>query len=87
MALRRSKGNIYIYCYDGDAVGIMLMLDDLMTQNVSMLEPHNSVFDMSKPRAPSNVMAIPKPVIANINNWYYHQPPVTSVSQMNRFLV
>ena len=77
------------YCCDGDAIGLLLCLDGVMAKEVNRLQPHYNVTDMSKPRSISNVMAIPKPVIANINNWYYDKVPFTTQqqSQMDRFLV
>lgn len=63
------------------------MLDDVMTDATTPLLPHKNVYDMSKPRAISNVAAIPKPVIANMNNWYYTEIPENNISKMQRFLI
>lgn len=57
--------------FDGDACGIMLFLDEYMTHQMQVHKGYYNVFDLSSPRQISDVMAIPKPVISNINRWYY----------------
>ena len=64
----------------------MFMLDDVLTDATTPLLPHKNVYDMSRPMAISNVMAIPKPVIANMNNWYYAPVPENNTAAMQRFL-
>lgn len=73
--------------FDGDAVGLQFMLDEKMADGVNALAPHYNVFDIDKPRNLSNVMSIPKPVIANINNWYYQEVPATNTALMDRYAV
>ena len=73
--------------FDGDAIGLLLALDSSMSKELNRLQPHYNVYDMSKPRSVSNVMAIPKPVIANINNWLDEKQEYVNYEQMNRFLV
>lgn len=78
---------VNIVDFDGDATGVMFLLDEVANKAAATLQPHYSVFDMDKPRSVSSVMSIPKPVIANINNWYYTPDVNVNQSLMEQFLV
>ena len=73
--------------FDGDAVGVILMLDGVMTDATTPLLPHKNIYDMSKPRALSSAATIPKPVAANFNHWYYQAQTPENNQKMQRFLV
>ena len=60
--------------FDGDALHVMLLLDDDMVQKTTTLKGHYNVWDMAKPRSSSDAMSIPKPVIANINRYFHGAP-------------
>lgn len=60
--------------FDGDALHVMLLLDDDMVQKTATLQGHYNVWDMSKPRNSSDAMSIPKPVVANINRYFHGAP-------------
>lgn len=72
---------------DGDAVGIILMLDDKLTSAVAPLQLHKNIFDPNKPRTISDVPSLPKPVVANIIQWIYTPTPVTNLDLMKRFAI
>lgn len=71
--------------FDGDAVGVQFILDDSLNKELSRHQPHYNVLSLNAPRNISNVMAIPKPVIAGINRWYHDNE--TTPGDMDRFLV
>lgn len=59
--------------FDGDEINCTLPLDIRMAVDLSHLDPHKSVFDLNEPRAVSNNLAIPKPVIASISNFMHKE--------------
>lgn len=73
--------------FDGDAIGMMLALDDVMADALNVHRGAYNVFDVSRPRQLSDTMAIPKPVVANINRWYNDTVESQPTAEMDRFLV
>ena len=55
--------------FDGDALNLILLLDEKMANLTKTLEPHHNIFTADRPRAISGNIAIPGPVIATISAW------------------
>lgn len=62
--------------FDGDAMTFNLLLDRYMTEGMRTLEPHFSAFNLAAPRTISSDVMIPKPLMATMGNWIYHDKPV-----------
>lgn len=56
-----------------------------MTEGMRTLEPHFSAFNLAAPRTISNDVMIPKPLMATIGNWIYHDKPL-DVEKQTRML-
>lgn len=56
--------------FDGDAVSIMMLMDNEITDACYAFAPHQNVMDVGAYRGLTNAMAIPKQLTANINNWH-----------------
>ena len=53
--------------FDGDAMGLLISLDDTMAKLMEPLQPHKSAFEISRYRSISSNISIPKPVVATIS--------------------
>lgn len=65
--------------FDGDECNFFLALDEVMAHEMRHLLPHKSVFDLNEPKAVSNGLNMPKPVIASISGWIHDQERVDPV--------
>lgn len=50
-------------------MNVSIATDNEMAKHWMALAPHNNVFVMNSPRAISNNIEIPKPVISTFSNW------------------
>lgn len=57
--------------FDGDALNVLIVLDDRMYERAARLAPHLGVLDLKKPRALSKNIVIPPPVITTISAWVH----------------
>lgn len=55
--------------FDGDAMTMMFMLDNYMSQAIEPLSPHKNMVDPNHPRTLTGVASMPKPVASSIINW------------------
>lgn len=55
--------------FDGDEVSVTLDVDDVISEGLSRLDPHNGAFDFDNYRGISPNLSMPKPAIATIGNW------------------
>ena len=59
-----------------DECNFFLALDESMANEMRHLLPHKSVFDLNEPKAVSNGLSMPKPVIASISGWMHNPEKV-----------
>lgn len=57
--------------FDGDAMNLMLALDNHMASHLARLAPHHSAMDLNEPRRISRNLALPNPLVATISNYLY----------------
>jgi len=69
--MARYAVNYMGYSVDGDAMNLMLALDNHMARNLSRLAPHHSAMDLNEPRRVSRNLALPNPLVATISNYLY----------------
>lgn len=55
--------------FDGDQMSLMLMLDNMMSNEAEALAPHKNMIDPNQPRSLTSVAEIPKPVASTISSW------------------
>ena len=55
--------------FDGDALNLILLLDEKLYELTKTLKPHHNIFEPKRPRKISSNIEIPKPVIATISHW------------------
>ena len=53
-----------------DALNVMLAIDEKLGDLWEPLDPHYNVFEANTPRAISSNVALPKPVVSTIANWF-----------------
>ena len=53
--------------FDGDAMALMLMLDNYMSDQIEALAPHKSMLDPNKLRTLTSVASLLKPVASTIS--------------------
>lgn len=56
-----------------DAINFSLAIDNYVAEEYKNLLPHKSVFNLDKPFAVSDNLAMPKPVVATINSWIHYE--------------
>lgn len=56
--------------FDGDAVAVMMCMDNAITDACYAFAPHQNILDVGSYRELTNANAIPKQVTANINNYH-----------------
>lgn len=57
--------------YDGDALNATLIPDKRLYEHCKRLSPHLSSLDLRRPRAISNNLKMPAPVVMTISNWLH----------------
>lgn len=57
--------------FDGDAMNVMLMLDEYLASYMERLAPHTSALDLNEPRRISRNLALPNPLVATVSNYLY----------------
>lgn len=67
--------------FDGDEINCTVALDEKMADGLRHLDPHKSVFNFESPRQVSGNLAMPKPVVASISNWF-HSPEAIDVAKL-----
>jgi hypothetical protein len=55
--------------FDGDAMTVILMLDNKMSEAIQALAPHKNMLDPDRPLELTNVAAVPKTQASNLSNW------------------
>lgn len=66
-----------------DEINCTVPLDEMLGNELRHLEPHKSVFDLNEPKAVSSNLAMPKPVVASISNWF-HSPEAVDPVKLSR---
>lgn len=57
--------------FDGDALNLLLILDNRMLRKLNRLAPHHTVLDTNKPWALSRAMQMPEPIVTTINSFIH----------------
>lgn len=60
-----------------------MLLDNHVTELFKPLAPHNSMFELGKPRSMSIAASIPKPIIATAANWLALKEPLNIEKRNN----
>jgi hypothetical protein len=72
--------------FDGDQMSLMLMLDNVMSEEAEALAPHRNILDPNNPRSLTNVADMSKPVASTINCWMTTDMPLSNDPRKQAFL-
>lgn len=73
--------------FDGDAMGAMLLLDDVLSEDLDAHLPYMNAFDTNELETISGNVSIPKPVVAMIAEHVHRPDDRTDQSMMTSYLM
>ena len=71
--------------YDGDALNLILSVDNKMADMWDPLAPHHNIFTLTEPKEISGNIPLPKPVTAIICNWLLDKDEPISKEKWEKF--
>ena len=72
--------------FDGDAVAVMMCLDNEITDACYAFAPHQNLMDVGTYRGLTNAPAIPKQLTGNINNWHLMRTEQPTTREQENFM-
>lgn len=71
--------------FDGDALNLVLSIDNETTKGLENLAPHKNIYDLNNPRSLSSAASLPKTISSTIANWYTKVDEVPITPEQQRF--